>query len=317
MTYRTYDHVERLGHPEVEALDVGSVYVFPKLDGTNACVWWDYGIKAGSRNREISLEKDNHGFMAWLTSDAPMAVALREFCEDHPHLILYGEWLVPHSLKTYREDTWRRFWIFDVYSRDSGKYLPFGVYSPMLPEGADFIIPLCTIDNPSQEQLQSQVAANTFLIQDGAGVGEGIVLKNYEWQNRFGRQPWAKLVRNEFKEQNRAVFGVPKIKGESVVEFEIAMEFCTAELVGKTRAKVVAALANALKEDLCDPNTKVHIETAHRGKLIPQLLGRVYHDLIVEELWEALKKHSNPTIDFKLLNKHVVLRVKTLAPDLF
>ncbi|KKL61905.1 hypothetical protein LCGC14_2190600, partial [marine sediment metagenome] len=33
--------------------------------------------------------------------------------------------------------------------------------------------------------------------------GEGIVLKNYQWENRWGEQPWAKIVRNEFKEENK------------------------------------------------------------------------------------------------------------------
>ena len=35
-TFRRYDHVERLGHTEVEGIAVGRAHVFPKLDGANA-----------------------------------------------------------------------------------------------------------------------------------------------------------------------------------------------------------------------------------------------------------------------------------------
>lgn len=63
MKYRSYDHVERLGHEDTDGLTIGKVHVFPKLDGTNAVVWWDgERVRCGSRRREISIEDDNAGF---------------------------------------------------------------------------------------------------------------------------------------------------------------------------------------------------------------------------------------------------------------
>ena len=41
MQFTKYQHLERLGTTEVEGIEVGEVYVFPKLDGTNASVWVD------------------------------------------------------------------------------------------------------------------------------------------------------------------------------------------------------------------------------------------------------------------------------------
>jgi hypothetical protein len=61
-------HVERLGSDEVSGILHGECHVFPKIDGTNASVWVDESgeLCAGSRNRQLTLEKDNAGFYKWV-----------------------------------------------------------------------------------------------------------------------------------------------------------------------------------------------------------------------------------------------------------
>lgn len=321
MEFRKYDHVERIGHSDVSDLLLGTVHIFPKLDGTNASVWKDGNqLCAGSRTRQLSPDADNAGFLAAMNEHLPVAAVLAE----RPGWRVYGEWLVPHTLKTYREDAWRKFWVFDVH--DGAKYLPFEYYAPILEQhGVEFIAPLCTFSNPSEANLQHEVEQNTYLIADGAGVGEGIVIKNYQWQNKHGRQPWGKIVRNEFKEDNRKAFGMPEKDGEFQVELAIAEEFVTATLVGKERTKIVweYCLAEQISDEEQDiPAThEAHarqMEEQHRGKIIPELLGRVYHCIVVEELWMALKKHkAHQVIDFRKLRACCIQRTKTLAQDLF
>ena len=36
-----YMHVEKFNTAEVEGIEIGTCYVFPKLDGTNASLWVD------------------------------------------------------------------------------------------------------------------------------------------------------------------------------------------------------------------------------------------------------------------------------------
>jgi hypothetical protein len=312
--FRRYEHLERLGHPEVRDIELGRVHVFPKLDGTNASLWRDAAgdIQCGSRNRVLTIDTDNHGFCAWVRSQDA-----EKLCLAIPEGVwVYGEWLVPHTIKSYRSEAWRRFWIFDVFDAATGRFLPWERYSEML-AGNDLVEPLCIINEPSTSQLLAQVETNRYLVEDGAGVGEGVVLKRYDWQNQFGRQCWAKLVRNEFAERNRREFGVTEKEGAFQIERTIAEEFCTPTLVGKTRAKVVAAVANHHKIDLTKPNAQQLVEASFRGNVIPQLLGRVWNDFVTEELWSAIKKHKNPTIDFGLLHRQVERRVKGLAADLF
>ena len=316
--FRRYEHLERLGHVETRDIEIGRVHLFPKLDGTNGSVWYDESgkLQCASRNRVLSADADNQGFHAWLHSDDVRACALRSAVPVGS--VVYGEWLVPHTIKTYRDEAWKRFWIFDVFHRESGRFLRWDDYGPqMAAAGCDVIEPLCVITNPSTDQLIAQLATNTYLVQDGAGVGEGVVLKNYDWQNEYGRQPWAKLVRSEFKEQNRRAFGTTEKGGEFQIEIAIAEEFVTATLVGKTRAKVVEAVANHHKIDLTAPNAQRLVEVSFRHNVIPQLLGRVLHDFVTEELWAAIKQYRNPAIDFGKLCRLVERRTKSIAQDLF
>jgi hypothetical protein len=257
--------------------------------------------------------------------------ALRAIAITFPHLIFYGEWLVPHTLKTYRESAWRRFYIFDVYDRTTGLYIPFETYAALFeaynaefPDTQlDYIHPLCTINNPTQDQLKQQTETNTYLVGEGAGVGEGIVAKNYAWRQAHRDQVWAKVVRNEFKDKMNKTFGAPHKEGaRRELEFEIADEFITPTLVGKNLAKVLIAVAESVVEKdsgavPMSPNFQQHMLANYRGRVIPQLLERVWYDFITEELWAVLKKHRNATLDFKLMRGQVTNRIKAIAPEVF
>jgi len=335
-SFRKYDHVERLGHDHVDGLIVGDVHVFPKLDGTNASVWFDFGcngleVCCGSRTRKLSRTADNAGFCEWVHSRENWNKFFEIQTSGGHEWTIYGEWLVPHTLKTYRDDAWRRFYVFDVYDNGKKRYLSYDEYEPTIKGvGLDVIEPLCIFTNPSDSQLQREAENNTYLILDGAGCGEGIVLKNYLWSNQYGNQPWAKIVRNEFKEENRRAFGTTEKGGEFQVEAAIAEEYVTKALVDKTKAKILLDMTNqdivdGIEESLGDkPNfhsmarvREVRVKERHRGQIIPRLLGTVYHELVVENIWEAVKKHKDPTIDFKKLKAHSIMWTKKHAADLF
>ncbi len=317
--FRKYDHIERIGHPDVGSIDIGLVHIFPKLDGTNSSIWLEdtgTSLCAGSRTRTLSPEADNAGFHAWTRTREEDLIKVLRWVGSECHV--YGEWLVPHTLKTYRQDAWRRFWVFDVYHPDRG-YLPYDEWAEKF-EAADFdvVSPLCTIENPTEDQLHHQVEMNTFLVADNAGAGEGIVLKNFKWQNTYGRQPWAKIVRNEFKESNRKAFGTPELKGAFQIEAAIAEEYVTPTLVAKCRAKIIQEVANDENPPMWGtPAEARQLEEKHRGKIIPRLLQTVYTDVLREELYMVIKKYKDPTIDFKKLRAQCIRFTKEYAADLF
>lgn len=108
MAFKKYIHLERLGSQEVDGIEFGICHVFPKLDGTNASVWlgengWP---QFGSRSRTLSEEADNHGFRNTILGDDETRLRLVDVLHKHPDWNIYGEWLVPHTLKSYREEAW-------------------------------------------------------------------------------------------------------------------------------------------------------------------------------------------------------------------
>ncbi len=299
--FKKYQHVERFGTTEVDGIEIGVCNVFPKIDGTNASVWLSNNdeIRAGSRNRELCLEKDNAGFYEWVLKQTN----IYNFLLSRPYLRLYGEWLVPHSLKTYEDNAWREFYVFDVVydvSDEEIKYLPYEEYKPLLETyGINYIPPLATIKNGKADQFYNLLEKNVFLLQDGNGSGEGIVIKNYDFQNKYGRTTWAKIVTNEFKQKHAKEMGCPEIQGGLSVEEKIVEEFLTKSLIQKEHAKIV---------NECD---------GWQSKFIPRLLNTCFYELVKEETWNFIKKHKNPKIDFKLLMRFCNQRTKEVMPDLF
>lgn len=294
---KKYMHIERLGTDEVEGIDIGECYVFAKLDGTNASVWLeDNELHGGSRSRDLTLDQDNFDFYKFVT-DSIETKRFKEYFKKYPDRILYGEYLVPHTLKTYRTEAWRRFWIFDVLDVD--RYISYEEYKQSLEDfSLDYIPPLCIINNPSIEQLRHEMDINTFLMKEGH-IGEGIVIKNYEFYNKYGRQTWAKLVKNEFKEQNSKEFGVRSLEGQKHLEQHIVEKYCTEAFVEKTYAKIVADRGG------------------WSSKMIPELLGRVFYDLVNENIWQAIKDFGMRSVDFKRLNQYCIKQIKDVKSELF
>ena len=292
-----YMHLERYGNEEVDGIEQGTTYVFPKLDGTNAQLWLnkDGRIQAGSRNRELSFENDNAGFFNHIVTDK----RVHDLFLGFPELRLYGEWLVPHSLKTYREDAWRKFYIFDVYNVETGEIYHYDRYKEILDAyKLDYLAPIAIIKNGTREHFEKCLDKNVFLIKDGMGVGEGIVIKNYEWQNKFGNTVWAKMVTNQFKEIHHREMGAPIIGGETIEE-KIVEDYVDAHLIDKVVAKI--------END----------EGGWSSRHIPQLLQTVFYDLVNEELWNIIKKHKNPKIDFAYLQRLTITKVKEMRKDIF
>ena len=91
----------------------------------------------------------------------------------------------------------------------------------------------------------------------------------------------------------------PTSNSADAVENQIVEKFLTAELVEKEFSKIV--LENG----------------GWQSKFIGKLLGVVWYTFITEEIFNALKKFHNPKIDFSLLNKLAVQRIKEFKSEVF
>lgn len=303
--FKKYQHIERFGTMEVEGIEFGTCHVFPKIDGTNGSVWLtDHGVRFGSRKRSLTFEYDNAGFYFDMAENR----GLKDFFIVNPRLRLFGEWLIPHSLKTYREDAWRKFYVFDVVrdlpeelpSGEKFEYLTYEEYQPLMEEfGIDYIPCIAKYDNGNYEAFIKCLEGNTFLIEDGKGDGEGIVIKNYQYKNKYGRTTWAKIVTSEFREKHDKAMGPAEKSARIAAEEHIIADFCTTALIEKVYGNIVAE---------CD---------GWSSKFIPRLLNTVYYELVSEECWNFVKKFKNPMVNFKRLQQLVTIKIKTSKPELF
>lgn len=298
--FKSYQHVERITSDACEGiLENDNCVITAKIDGTNACVWldtsenpdWAY-LCTGSRKREINPNDDNAGFAEWVQeSDDDEVCCLRELCHDHPDWIIYGEWLGAFkfigNIKDYNQEAKRAFWIFDVYDRERGCYLPDDEWRPVLAEGGLeqwFVKILATLDHPTYDDLLEIAKNNKFLLDNANHAGEGIVVKVPGWRNKYGHQVYGKLVLDEYaqeKKKNKSV----RLPGDT--EREIVDTYMTNAELSKTYAKIALA---------CSVDTL----DIKNGKHVGMFVSTVYRDLL-EECPNWCKKMKNPVVDFAAL----------------
>ena len=305
--FEKYQHVERYDKSCCAGLLEGECYIFPKLDGTNASAWYgsEYdglvganikAVQGGSRKRELSLTSDNAGFLAYIKGSGRRKY--ERFFNDQEKVRLFGEWLVPHTIKGYREDAWRKFYIFDVIG-ENGEHVKYDDYAELLTKHYEIevIPPLAVVKNPTPDRLVKLAKENTYLMEDGQ-IGEGIVIKNYDFVNRYGRVQWGKLVLNEFKDKMNAG-GIRKIQETKSAAENIVARYVTKSLVEKELAKLYL-------ED----------ENMEKKRLIPNLFNNVYDDLM-SEMGNISREFKRPMIDFKQLFYHMTVNIREFLPEIF
>lgn len=291
-SFKPYLHVERLGKTEVDNILNGTVRLTSKLDGTNACVWADKNgcMHYGSRKREISVEDDNAGFAAWMESNRLEAQLLIKACQANLHWIIYGEWSVGKvgAIKKYTEQAKDKLWIFDIYDRETEKYLTWDEL-----EAALIIYDLlhyrvkllATLTNPTLDDIIKIANENTFLLEDTGTLGEGVVIRRDNYVNCYGRYAVAKYVREDFKPDT------PKIK-RIIQAGEIEQDFINRYVTKSELEKAKAKTALTCGEDYAPGN----------GKFIGMFLNLLWKDTLEENIVDFCKRTKNPQIDFAALN---------------
>jgi len=280
-----YQHIERLGTTATEGILDGTVYIFPKLDGANARIWREDGVlRCGSRTQELNGSDGLRGFKAHVMDSADKYNALLDrFAKGS---ILYGEWLVPHTIKTYEDDAWNKFYLFDIMTPD-GRYYVIDHYEYIfLGLDIDFVPLITKLKSPEVKDVLCY-AKNTFLCKEGT-IGEGVVIKNYDYKNKYGNQIWAKVINAPSNPKSK--------QGGKILNRLPANEafgaIVTEHLVMKEKAKIET------------------VKGYWGSDLIPMLLGRVFYTIINEELYDFIKARKMPIIDFKQAKKTCDEKVK-------
>lgn len=294
--FHSYEKVERLEKEECDGILKGGCYIFEKIDGANAQIYLDTEtreIAFGSRNRVLGVG-DNlvsgdsfRGFSNWVKENN---VALSKFFHMYPDFMLYGEWLIKHSVQ-YAPTAFNKFYVFDIYDSVDQKYIGIEKHRSWI-DLCDLGIPIIPFDdwieNPTIDKLKILLEYPSRL---GAPFREGIVIKNYDFTNKWGRQPYAKLLHKDFQE----VKSKPKaVVSSDAIELAIQVQYVSKARVTKICNKIINTSLDS------------RLEMRH----IPQVINMVWYDIITEDMNDILERLKDPTINFKLLKKLVFERAK-------
>lgn len=271
--YKAYPKIHRLGKEETDSILEYEVIVQEKVDGANVSIFQlDGKLRCGTRTRMLPEDESFNGFQEAVQANLNLAM----YFSRNPDHILYGEWLVKHTI-TYPDEAYRKIYLFDIYDKASDTWLS----QETVKQEAEFLgleYPhIFTVGKLTEEEIQEFVGKSAI-----APAGEGVVLKAENFVNKYGDHVYAKVVHQKFKESNAIVFGGNNKHSETYWEMYVVNKYCTVGRVQKIMQKLQA-------------ETEKRLDKEHTS----QLAGTCYHDLITEEAWEIVKKV--PALNFKKL----------------
>ena len=234
--FKKYDKIYIVGHQSGEnkgILDHGKdiVTITEKLDGGNGrFMLVEDKIRFGSRTQEFQDLKAGQ-FQKMVTY---ILDTIKDWgFELNSNYIYYVEYMKKHTLNYDWEQTPLAIG-FDIWHKKLGHYistpekefnrigLPF---VPILFQGKSGELHKSTLE----ELLKTKSVYGDFPV-------EGIVIKNYNRKNERGRQMFAKLVNDDFKEQSKVAFNSFKTHSEDTQA--IVNKFCNKARVMKSIHKL-------------------------------------------------------------------------------
>ena len=283
-----YPKIKRLGEEENDGILKGTVFIQEKIDGANTSIWLgeDGTLHCGSRTQEVT-EKGFNGFCEYVKNHE----GIKSFFQKYSLCRLFGEWLVPHTIR-YAETSYRHFYVFDVMAPDGEMWDQINVIHIAEEFGIKHPQVFATFEDPTKEQVEKFVGQTCL-----GAKGEGVVIKNANFVNKFGDKVYAKLVTQEFKEDNAIVFGGNNKHSETYTEQYCVNKFMTATRIKKIMSKLQPLYENRLGRE----HTKKVIEAA-------------YHDFFQEEMWGISSKFES--INFSHLRRIATKKAARLYHDI-
>ena len=286
MTFKKYPDICRLGdedNKDILAFSEDTLVIEEKVDGGNGSFWLeDDGIHFGSRNRDLTLENDIKMF-------AELQKQLRELLKDkklNPDYIFYIEWMQKHTISYTKAP----FVIgFDIRLKRSANTEGAGLFLGRDAREQEFNrlgienVPLVwrgSVKDLKKESIRELIPKSKYF----DGVAEGIVVKNYCRKHPVeNHQLYAKLVRDPFKEDNKAVFG--SVRNKDSDTNKIIKEFCT-------DARIRKAVLHFI-----DEGDKLEL------KLMAKVPHYVIKDIMKEEILTIIDKYK--FIDLKEMKSKI------------
>lgn len=261
---KKYTDIIRLGHKNsTGVLNEGDyITITEKIDGANASFILNENgeVDCFSRNTPITKENTLRGYYGWINSNIKSEML-------NPKFRYFGEWLVSHKIQ-YKAEYYQNFYLFNVYDEEKEEYLSDDIMRseaerlglktvPLLYEGKYI----------SFEHLMSFVGKSDMAVN----YGEGVVIKNINYRNRYGHQTFVKLVHEEFIEIQKQK--APKDPNRPLTPEQEFVNMCV------TYARVDKMLHKLVDEGILNVNFGIE----DMSIILKNLGSRIYDDIIKEE----------------------------------
>ncbi|MHA1685251.1 MAG: RNA ligase family protein [Candidatus Heimdallarchaeaceae archaeon] len=294
-----YPSIERLGHPdnlEILAHDEDTVVVEEKVDGGNGSFWLDDDgtIHVASRNRDLTAEGDTKTF----AKQRETLMKILEGKKLNLDYYYYVEWMAPHTIRYTSAP--------DVIGIDIRLKRNINNTGPGLFLGRDLreqefnrlgienvpVVWRGKVRDLKKMKIHDLIPKSKYY----DGKAEGIVIKNYCRKARFGNhQLYAKVVTEEFRENNKAIFG--GIRQKTTDTAKIVERFITDARIKKIVLKQVHEYNRPLDMSLM---SVVPVE--------------VIKDMLKEEISTIFDEYR--LIDFKEMKKIVAKKCLVVIREL-
>jgi len=286
---RRYPKIHHVGHKETDDLfEEGTVYVQEKCDG--ACGRTslernfdqqyhteDRDLVFGSRNVVYKNQEDETKQFAdsieYVRENVDLD-CLREYDSNNEGIVLFGEYMEPHTIKGYDWETWKGTFVgFDIWSIGREKFLHPKKALDII---EDIGLPTSTLidEFPVEEYTgfdDEDVPESHF----GPVTAEGVVFKNPVTST------YAKHVREDFQEKNSKTFGKSKKHQESGAE-KLSYQYITEQRI---RKQVHKQYRGSDRDGLC-------MEMMGPSEDDPGLPERVIRDMADEESGNIFMKKN-------------------------
>mgnify|MGYP004509979917 FL=1 len=273
MEQRKYMNISRLKTKDLPGFRVGDhIVVQEKIDGANFSFRYDVeNDRICSFSRRFELNEENNLSGAWEWSQRLNKEQVVKVLGDK--LILFAEWLVPHTVK-YPEEKYYNAYCFDVRDAETGLYLPQEQVAEIVQKLGLIYVPVFYAGPFTSWENVEALVGKTEL---GGEYGEGIVIKNMTRLNDPDENfPfYVKIVGEAFKEK-RAIggWGMKMLdhKNEKSIAQELTESVVTTARVRKLILKMVDEQELPINWKELDPRT-----------IMRKLSNAVYYDCAKEE----------------------------------
>lgn len=273
------------------------ITITEKIDGANASFCIDIesslGVSCYSRNQALSEDNRLRGYYDWILNNiVPVKDKL------NPSYRYIGEWLVSHKV-VYKQEAYYNFYLFSIWDEESDQYvhddivkreaIRLGLKTPEYFYEGEYI---------SFEHLMSFVGKSNLTLDPD--TGEGIVVKNVNYLDRYGKQMFVKLVSEKFAEVQKQK--LPKNPNKDST-FILAIKSVL------TKARVEKILYKLLDEQLVDDDYGIK----DMGNLLKLLGNRVLEDIHKEE-FETVKNIEENIVK-RTIGKNLPVMLKEILKE--